>query len=148
MNRVVLLASLFLILAVIPAANAGATRPSNGMCAGAWNQTAPPGAARFVVSHDARQGTVAASRVATHSLTFGAGGGSQDTAKMGWACVLTFFTRQQSVSITGTWRNGSVSGWSALHVRRDDGTASGNACVMGDGTLHNVGRFDARSRCA
>jgi hypothetical protein len=51
------------------------------------------------------------------------------------------------MSVIRQWRDGAVASWDSAHLHRG-AAGSGNACVAGDGTIHGVGRFDARVRCA
>jgi hypothetical protein len=135
---------------VVPGASASATvdRPSSGRCAGVWNTTAPPQTAAFVVAHHVRQATATVARAFTGSLTFTRTGGATSTGATGFACALTFvISPTETLSVIGQWHAGTVSSWGAAHLH-SGAAGSGNACVAVDGTIHRVGRFDARVRCA
>jgi hypothetical protein len=62
-------------------------------------------------------------------------------------CVIVFFLPRQTLSVFGTWQNGAVVRWSTPLYHEGALAGTGNACVSPDGTIHDVGRFTAKSRC-
>ena len=138
-------ASLAVALLGATAAGVGTatSSPSRGRCAGAWNRTATSSTREAIARTGTHEATV--NGVLATRLSLG-----HAPATVEAACVIDFFVGQgRLLVLRGGWNGKTVAVWSSpLPVRTSSTAGSGNACVASDGTIHQVGAFDAATRCS
>lgn len=132
------------MIAVLLALAVTAPPPTSGRCAGAWNASGPAAAKAAVAARGVRQATAARTTVG-----IGVVGPGVPPTTAGAGCAVTFFlSARRTLAFYGTWSAGVVAWHGPLYRTSAAPLGSGNACVAADGTIHHVGRFDARTRCS
>jgi hypothetical protein len=143
-------ATIFLLMAAA-ALGASAPRPTSGRCAGAWNRSVLPSIRAVLARQHVRQATAENMSGSQGIDVVAAGGKTSGRSVRFEGCVIVFMLPRtaQTLTLIGTWKNGTVVKWSIPMYRRNTTPiGSGNACVADDGTIHRVGRFTATARCA
>jgi hypothetical protein len=132
------------------ALGANAPRPTSGRCAGAWNRAVPQSIRTVLTREHVRQATAENIRGIQGTVSWRKGGTTSSRSEPFEGCVIVFMLPRtvRTLTVTGTWKNGSILEWrTPMYRPNPDPTGSGNACVGPDGTIHHVGRFTAAARC-
>jgi len=135
--------------AAVASGSAGrSARPTVGMCAGAWNRTAPPSVLAWERRRRVWQATVQASTAVSFGSSWRRGhvAATKPVRTVATCVVVLFAPRGGATILMGAWSRGTVASW-APHEIGPAPDGSGNACVARNGTIHRVGRFTARTRC-